>query len=475
MKLTTIKALLCLSMLLLSISILSQNFTKHIVTTSFPQPSAVFAADVNGDGLNDILGASFDNGTNGYINWWRTDTSKPGNIIFHKNIIAIGFLGASSVYATDVDGDGDTDVLGTAFWANQVCWWENDSIINDTVVVFTQHVIDTGYNSPTSVYATDLDGDGDCDVLTASDMGNSIDWWENDSVIDGNVIFTKHVIDDNIGGPQQVYATDLEGDGDIDVFGAAGDDNEIAVWVNDGSESFSKTTIDDDFNGAQSVYATDLDGDGYTDVVGAAVFDGIIKWWKNDGSYIFYPSFTGYNISSIDGAWAVYATDVNGDGHTDVLGTAGNDQNSDVLWWKNDKTSPVPGFTKYTIDDNFEFSESIYATDIDGDGDIDIVASDANNSEIAWWKQEPGIGSVEDFQYDKIAISSYYSKQTLYIRNPEYLKGTISIYNVKGSSVLEYTLNGNLNQSIRLHPEVGIYIVSIQTNKGMVCDKIWIH
>lgn len=40
-----------------------------------------------------------------------------------------------------------------------------------------------------------------------------------------------------------------------------------------------------DFDGAISVYFSDINGDGYMDVLGAAILDHDITWWENnDGS-----------------------------------------------------------------------------------------------------------------------------------------------------------------------------------------------
>jgi len=36
--------------------------------------------------------------------------------------------GAVSVYAADMDGDGDMDVLGAAIDADDIIWWESDCI-----------------------------------------------------------------------------------------------------------------------------------------------------------------------------------------------------------------------------------------------------------------------------------------------------------------------------------------------------------
>jgi hypothetical protein len=80
-----------------------------------------------------------------------------------------------SVYAVDVDGDGDMDVLSASSVDDKIAWYENDG-----QQTFTSHTITTSADAATSVYATDMDGDGDMDVLSASFGDDKIAWYEND-------------------------------------------------------------------------------------------------------------------------------------------------------------------------------------------------------------------------------------------------------------------------------------------------------
>jgi hypothetical protein len=72
--------------------------------------------------------------------------------------------GAISVYAIDLDGDGDNDVLLASFLDNKIAWYINDGSGNFS----TEQIISTNADGAYSVYAIDLDGDGDNDVLSAS-------------------------------------------------------------------------------------------------------------------------------------------------------------------------------------------------------------------------------------------------------------------------------------------------------------------
>ncbi|MBQ34653.1 MAG: hypothetical protein CMG32_07465, partial [Candidatus Marinimicrobia bacterium] len=73
-------------------------------------------------------------------------------------------------------------------------------------------------------------------------------------------ITTEHLVEGDFDGAWAVYAVDMDGDGDMDVVGAAWVDDDIAWFENNGSQSFTERTIEGDFDGAYSVYAVDMDG-----------------------------------------------------------------------------------------------------------------------------------------------------------------------------------------------------------------------
>ena len=59
-------------------------------------------------------------------------------------------------------------------------------------VQFASHTITTGADGATSVYAVDVDGDGDIDVLSASSHDDKIAWYENLSIV-GIVTFSNEI------------------------------------------------------------------------------------------------------------------------------------------------------------------------------------------------------------------------------------------------------------------------------------------
>ena len=338
--------------------------TSDTITTGADFACSVYAEDVDGDGDIDLLSASE---SDGKIAWYENNGSQN----FTPHTISTNAEGAHSVYAIDVDSDGHMDVLSASEY--KISWYENDGNEN-----FIPHTIttDTYAYGNMSVYAVDVDGDGDIDVLSASYYDDQIAWYEND----GNESFTPHTITTNASGAYSVYALDVDGDGDIDVLSAAYYDDEIAWYENDGNESFTPHTITTDDGEATSVYAVDVDSDGDIDVLSASEYDGKIAWYENNGNENFTPHTI---ITGTYHARSVYAADVNGDGNMDVL--SASDYDDEINWYENDGTFP-PDFITHTITSNANGAQSVYAVDVDCDGDIDVLSASAYDDEITWYE-----------------------------------------------------------------------------------------
>ena len=80
------------------------------------------------------------------------------------------------------------------------------------------------------------------------------------SIISAQTTFTDHTISTSANGAKSVYAVDVDGDGDMDLLSASQNDDKIAWYENDGSESFTEHSISTSADGAYSVHADQEDG-----------------------------------------------------------------------------------------------------------------------------------------------------------------------------------------------------------------------
>ncbi|MBT3044278.1 MAG: VCBS repeat-containing protein, partial [Candidatus Thiodiazotropha sp. (ex Codakia orbicularis)] len=301
---------------------------------------------------------------------------------FTAHTITSAANGAASVTTVDMDGDGDLDVVSASQNDNKIAWYENDGGQN-----FTAHTISTAASGAFAVTTADVDGDGDMDVLSASITDDKIAWYEND----GNENFTAHTITLSADIAASVAAADVDGDGDIDVLSASVGDDRVVWYENDGNENFTTRTITSSAVGASFVTTVDLDEDGDLDVLSTSTYDNRVAWYENDGN----ENFTTHTVTtSATEARQVIAADVDGDGDLDLLSAS---RSSDKLaWYENDG---FENFTLHTITAAAGPVSAVAAADIDGDGDLDVISASYTDDNVVWFEND---GS-ENFTANTIA------------------------------------------------------------------------
>src|SRR5690606_7612114 len=83
---------------------------------------------------------------------------------------------STSQYPTDVDGDGDMDIVVVFPSMNQISWYENTDGVG---TVWVEHIATTNSYLVNFVSAADLDNDGDIDLLATVAGDQMISWFEN--------------------------------------------------------------------------------------------------------------------------------------------------------------------------------------------------------------------------------------------------------------------------------------------------------
>ncbi|MCU0821419.1 MAG: FG-GAP-like repeat-containing protein [Spirochaetes bacterium] len=372
----------------------------------FKKVNCIYAADIDSDENMDIIGTRYEDSATGELAWWKND----GTGKFSKYTIATG-ADYNSVQAGDIDDDGDIDIV-TTIYGDMLYWWENDDVSGPGTgngLSWTGHTITmTGFGqAPASAITSDIDSDGDIDIMCVSshyyvnnvgeenidDSINDISWWQNGGSSSGGgdgSVWLQHDLAKNYPQVNSVYAAKIDNNLSIDILSTRGGQytgspvgywGDVTWWQNDGSNNFTPITIDSTFAHGSCVIAADIDGDMDNDVIAAAFQGDEIAWWENIGT----PgsgTFGSRQVigSGFSGASSLFAADMDNDGDQDIIGAAR--YSNDVSWWKNDGTGT---FTKHAIDSQFNEAISVLAADLNNDGNVDPAAAAYDGNKIVWW------------------------------------------------------------------------------------------
>jgi hypothetical protein len=318
-----------------------------------------------------------------------------GQLEFEENFVAFGNGMMGSIFAPDIDNDGDKDIL-TGKSTSGIIWFEN---IDGQGLFGPKLTISSTLNGPYSLFPADIDNDGDIDIFSSSVINSTRFhvWFEN---TDGLGDFsTVHPVDSFLAGEEGFYyVVDIDNDLDMDLVTIQDgylDDSEVAYWYEnlDNGQNFEKHEIIMDDNGImESIHFADMDGDGYQDLVTASTnFTGQIAWYKNQNGQ---GDFGAVNI--IDGSnnfYNVYPSDLDGDGDMDVTYVS----NYEVYISKN-----LDGLGNFDsgviVNSDISSGRSSHAADIDWDTDMDIFSTSFWDDDLAWYENTDGAGTFGNKQ-----------------------------------------------------------------------------
>lgn len=166
--------------------------------------------DVNRDGRPDVLIPD---------GWWEGPASQGQTPwTFH----AAKFFGGAQLCVADLDGDGDSDVLGSSAHGYGIAWCEQ------TPDGWKTHEIDRSISQTHAIIVADINGDGLPDFVTGKrfwahnghDPGSFqpalLCWFEQKRVA-GRPEWTQHIVDAESGVGLQFEVLDINGDGRLDI------------------------------------------------------------------------------------------------------------------------------------------------------------------------------------------------------------------------------------------------------------------
>lgn len=274
----------------------------------------------------------------------------------------------------DLDGDGMLDLIIVDNSDSNLQILRNTSV-KGTISFAAIKKVKTGYNL-FQCTTGDLDGDGKLDIVAASFSGDSIYVLRNTST-SGSLSFAAPVALRSNNSNCAVRIADMNADGKPDIV-VAERSRYFHIYENGISGSSitaSSFTRNDYLVGSTAqmndIQVGDMNGDGKPDVVIPELSVATLHTFINGGSL----SFTDNTYSlPYNNVWGITLADLNKDGMLDVAGT----------FRFNAKFFAIPNTTSggtFSLGTETDVTATgmnglfISAADLDGDGDIDLVAA----------------------------------------------------------------------------------------------------
>ncbi len=294
------------------------------------------------------------------------------------------------VEPADLDGDGRIDLivsvlgdpgptderLGAVIWLRRT---ESGA--------YEQHELATRLGRVAETRAVDFDGDGDLDLFCAV-----FGWYTTGDLLllqnmregDGPPTFRRKTLDRR-SGAMNISMHDLDGDERLDFVTVLSQEHEkVLAFLGRGGRAFQEVVLHDAGQphfGYTGLAPTDFDGDGDVDflVTNGDTLDDEIKmkpyhgvaWLENRGNV----EFARHEIGFYPGAHRALAVDLDGDGDLDVVASSFLPGVVDgappgLVWYERRDDG---SFAPHALLDDGARHATVDAADIDGDGLPDLV------------------------------------------------------------------------------------------------------
>ena len=369
---------------------------QQIITTSATDVMDAFPADMDGDGDIDILAA------------------KPGNPFFGGGAVVLyrnngngsfteltPFTNGpttlvSNIVASDLDNDGDLDVVlgssGTRSGGVRV--YRNNGSLRFTRTFDNE-------NAPYlwDIHLGDVNNDNRTDIIFG--LGGDFDqigiYFNSGNLYNWGGLIPAKTGTGTGDEPRNIHLADIDGDGDQDIMSANYLSNQISYYPNGSiggaGPSVVRLTSSSQTRGPRNVRTGDIDGDGILDFISTSVLDGKVAWYKGSGDGAFGSQKIIHTYSTRSSGGGVSGNDPLGPRGLDVVDFDG-DGDLDVF-----STSEVGStvclhenkgggsFGQAEIITNRANGVNLVTTiDMDGDGDLDVVSSSPGDNKIAWYE-----------------------------------------------------------------------------------------
>jgi hypothetical protein len=286
-----------------------------------------------------------------------------GPVAFSKQVLTNEFI-AEGVAVGDVNKDGKTDILAGAYWF-EAPGWEKHELAEPQKFFY-----DKGYSNAFVSQTMDVNLDGWLDFVRIGFPGKEALWFENPKKKAGH--WPVHTIHGTVGNESAGFA-DVDQDGKLDLLGgnsALGQMNWFRAPVSRKDLTWQQFTISKEKSPGSEPFSHGL---GLGDINKDGRGDVIIKegWWEAppdplQPNWIFHPAALGEACAQM------YAYDLDGDGDQDVISSSAHNVG---IWWYEQK-GEEPGqvqWERHLISDKFTQTHGLALVDINADGHPDLV------------------------------------------------------------------------------------------------------
>ncbi len=337
-----------------------EGFKLHVINAD-SRFEAAGVLDVNRDGKLDIFCGGFWYEAPDWKKHFVREVKEEGNYFYDFANLPM-----------DVDGDGWVDIANAA-WHNKMVFWERNPGKNDAP--WEVFPIDTPGNIETAL-AVDINGDGQLDVFP--NIMTSVAWYEyhRDASAPGGAKWEKHELP-KVAASHGLGAGDINKDGRCDVVAPKG-------WLEQTATGWQWHPEFDLGHASIPILVHDVDGDGDSDIVWGFGHDYGLFWLEQQNAN----GQRTWEKHLIDKSWSqphfMVMADLDNDGKAELVtgkryyAHNGNDPGENdpecVYCYKFDASTK--NWTRHTIHEGGRvgFGINTAVVDIDGDGDLDVVA-----------------------------------------------------------------------------------------------------
>ena len=362
------------------------DFVPHVITDDMPGAYCIRAADVDGDGKVDVIAQGRE------VVWFKNPTWERFPIVSETR-------GNIFLAPADLTGDGLPEIvlasdfgLAKSSEGGTLTLFERKADLQDP---WTGRKIGA---EPTAhrLYWAELDGEAPKELLVSPIIGHgAIKPAYDQSAVELVAYFVprdldepwqRRVIDRSLHVSHAVQPIDFDADGrdEILIVGYEG------VFLLDGNgASWTKTKLGEGYQsepapkrGASEVALGHLSED--------ARFIATTEPWHGHQVVVYRPGaaakpWTRHVIDdALVGSHALTVADFNGDGIDEIV--AGYRGEGTSLYGYSAESGDGAQWSKHIIDDGGIAAQRCEAVDIDGDGDLDLIASGGSTHNVKWYE-----------------------------------------------------------------------------------------